>query len=254
MFEVESLVFGYDEKTILKNLSLSIREHKMVGIIGPNGSGKSTLLKCIYRVLKPQGTILFDGKNINDYSFRESAQKMAVVAQHNDSSFDFNVLDMVLIGRSPHKKFMERENHQDIEMAYDALRTVEMEDFANRSFSSLSGGEKQRIVLARALVQNTECLILDEPTNHLDIKHQLHFMQVAKNLDATVISAIHDLNIATMFCDYIFALKDGEIIEHGEPSAVIREDVIQKLYGVRCKVMMDKEYGQLHVLYLPEQH
>ncbi|MDO5095611.1 MAG: ABC transporter ATP-binding protein [Peptostreptococcaceae bacterium] len=249
MFEVKNLVFGYDDKNILKDISLTIRNYKMVGIIGPNGSGKSTLLKCIYRVLKPQGTILFDGKNLNDYSFRESAQKMAVVAQHNDSSFDFNVLEMVLIGRSPHKKFMERENHQDIEMAYDALRTVDMFDFANRSFSSLSGGEKQRIVLARALVQNTQCLILDEPTNHLDIKHQLHFMQVAKDLDATVISAIHDLNIATMYCDYIFALKDGEILDYGVPEKVINEDIIQKLYGVRAKVVMDEEIGKLHIMY-----
>ncbi len=249
MFEVKNLVFGYDDKNILKDISLTIQNYKMVGIIGPNGSGKSTLLKCIYRVLKPQGTILFDGKNLNDYSFRESAQKMAVVAQHNDSSFDFNVLEMVLIGRSPHKKFMERENHQDIEMAYDALRTVDMFDFANRSFSSLSGGEKQRIVLARALVQNTKCLILDEPTNHLDIKHQLHFMQVAKDLDATVISAIHDLNIATMYCDYIFALKDGEILDSGVPEKVINENLIQKLYGVRSKVMLDEEIGKLHIMY-----
>ena len=249
MFEVKNLVFGYDDKNILKDISLTIQNYKMVGIIGPNGSGKSTLLKCIYRVLKPQGTILFDGKNLNDYSFRESAQKMAVVAQHNDSSFDFNVLEMVLIGRSPHKKFMERENHQDIEMAYDALRTVDMFDFANRSFSSLSGGEKQRIVLARALVQNTKCLILDEPTNHLDIKHQLHFMQVAKDLDATVISAIHDLNIATMYCDYIFALKDGEILDSGIPEKVINEGIIQKLYGVRAKVVLDEEIGKLHIMY-----
>lgn len=249
MFEVKNLVFGYDEKNILKDISLTIRNYKMVGIIGPNGSGKSTLLKCIYRVLKPKGTILFDGKNLNDYSFRESAQKMAVVAQHNDSSFDFNVLEMVLIGRSPHKKFMEQENHQDIEMAYEALRTVDMEDFANRSFSSLSGGEKQRIVLARALVQNTQCLILDEPTNHLDIKHQLHFMQVAKDLDATVISAIHDLNIATMYCDYIFALKDGEILDYGIPEKIINEDIIHKLYGVRVKVVLDEEIGKLHIMY-----
>lgn len=250
MFELNHIVFGYDNKKILNDLSLTIRDHSMVGIIGPNGSGKSTLLKCMYRVLSPEkGTIYFDGKNLTDYSFKETAKKMAVVAQHHDSSFDFNVLEMVLIGRSPHKKFMERENKKDIDMAYDALRAVEMEGFADRNFSNLSGGEKQRILLARALVQNTDYLILDEPTNHLDIKHQLHFMQVAKGLKATVISAIHDLNIATMYCDFIFALKDGNILSFGTPEEVINEQTIEILYGVRAKVLLDEEIGKLHVMY-----
>ena len=250
MFELNHIVFGYDNKKILNDLSLTIRDHSMVGIIGPNGSGKSTLLKCMYRVLSPEkGTIYFDGKNLNDYSFKETAKKMAVVAQHHDSSFDFNVLEMVLIGRSPHKKFMERENKKDIDMAYDALRAVEMEGFSDRNFSNLSGGEKQRILLARALVQNTDYLILDEPTNHLDIKHQLHFMQVAKGLKATVISAIHDLNIATMYCDFIFALKDGNILSFGTPEEVINEQTIEILYGVKAKVLLDKEIGKLHVMY-----
>ena len=250
MFELNHIVFGYDNKKILNDLSLTIRDHSMVGIIGPNGSGKSTLLKCMYRVLSPEkGTIYFDGKNLNDYSFKETAKKMAVVAQHHDSSFDFNVLEMVLIGRSPHKKFMERENKKDIDMAYDALRAVEMEGFSDRNFSNLSGGEKQRILLARALVQNTDYLILDEPTNHLDIKHQLHFMQVAKGLKATVISAIHDLNIATMYCDFIFALKDGNILSFGTPEEVINEQTIEILYGVKAKVLLDEEIGKLHVMY-----
>ena len=250
MFELNHIVFGYDNKKILNDLSLTIRDHSMVGIIGPNGSGKNTLLKCMYRVLSPEkGTIYFDGKNLTDYSFKETAKKMAVVAQHHDSSFDFNVLEMVLIGRSPHKKFMERENKKDIDMAYDALRAVEMEGFADRNFSNLSGGEKQRILLARALVQNTDYLILDEPTNHLDIKHQLHFMQVAKGLKATVISAIHDLNIATMYCDFIFALKDGNILSFGTPEEVINEQTIEILYGVRAKVLLDEEIGKLHVMY-----
>ena len=250
MFELNHIVFGYDNKKILNDLSLTIRDHSMVGIIGPNGSGKSTLLKCMYRVLSPEkGTIYFDGKNLTDYSFKETAKKMAVVAQHHDSSFDFNVLEMVLIGRSPHKKFMERENKKDIDMAYDALRAVEMEGFSDRNFSNLSGGEKQRILLARALVQNTDYLILDEPTNHLDIKHQLHFMQVAKGLKATVISAIHDLNIATMYCDFIFALKDGNILSFGTPEEVINEQTIEILYGVKAKVLLDEEIGKLHVMY-----
>lgn len=249
VLDISSLSFNFGSKNILADIDLSIKNNGIVGIIGPNGSGKSTLLKCIYRVLKPKtGTIFIDGKNINDYQFKETAKKMAVVAQHNDTHFDFNVLEMVLIGRSPHKKFMERDSAEDIELAYKALEQVNMKDFAGRNFSSLSGGEKQRIILARALVQNTDCLILDEPTNHLDIKHQLHFMSLAKNLKITVISAIHDLNIAAMYCDKIYALKEGQIIASGSVNEVITEEVIKTLYDVEAKIIYDEE-KKPHVIF-----
>ena len=249
VLDISSLSFNFGSKNILADIDLSIKNNGIVGIIGPNGSGKSTLLKCIYRVLKPKtGTIFIDGKNINDYQFKETAKKMAVVAQHNDTHFDFNVLEMVLIGRSPHKKFMERDSAEDIELAYKSLEQVNMKDFADRNFSSLSGGEKQRIILARALVQNTDCLILDEPTNHLDIKHQLHFMSLAKNLKITVISAIHDLNIAAMYCDKIYALKEGQIIASGSVNEVITEEVIKTLYDVEAKIIYDEE-KKPHVIF-----
>ena len=249
VLDISSLSFNFGSKNILADIDLSIKDNGIVGIIGPNGSGKSTLLKCIYRVLKPKtGTIFIDGKNINDYQFKETAKKMAVVAQHNDTHFDFNVLEMVLIGRSPHKKFMERDSAEDIELAYKALEQVNMKDFADRSFSSLSGGEKQRIILARALVQNTDCLILDEPTNHLDIKHQLHFMSLAKDLKITVISAIHDLNIAAMYCNKIYALKEGQIIASGSVNEVITEEVIKTLYDVEAKIIYDEE-KKPHVIF-----
>ena len=249
VLDISSLSFNFGSKNILADIDLSIKDNGIVGIIGPNGSGKSTLLKCIYRVLKPKtGTIFIDGKNINDYQFKETAKKMAVVAQHNDTHFDFNVLEMVLIGRSPHKKFMERDSAEDIELAYKALEQVNMKDFADRNFSSLSGGEKQRIILARALVQNTDCLILDEPTNHLDIKHQLHFMSLAKDLKITVISAIHDLNIAVMYCDKIYALKEGQIIASGSVNEVITEEVIKTLYDVEAKIIYDEE-KKPHVIF-----
>lgn len=249
VLDISSLSFNFGSKNILADIDLSIKDNGIVGIIGPNGSGKSTLLKCIYRVLKPKtGTIFIDGKNINDYQFKETAKKMAVVAQHNDTHFDFNVLEMVLIGRSPHKKFMERDSAEDIELAYKALEQVNMKDFADRNFSSLSGGEKQRIILARALVQNTDCLILDEPTNHLDIKHQLHFMSLAKDLKITVISAIHDLNIAAMYCDKIYALKEGQIIAAGSVNEVITEEVIKTLYDVEAKIIYDEE-KKPHVIF-----
>ncbi len=252
ILDVKDLSFDVTNKRILSEINFNIEKRKIVGIIGPNGSGKSTFLKCIYRVLKPQhGVIMLDGKNIDDYTFKDTAKKMAVVAQHNDSQFDFNVLEMVLIGRAPHKKFMERDNAKDFELAEKALKAVDLQGFEDRNFSTLSGGEKQRIILARALVQETDCLILDEPTNHLDIKHQLHFMDIAKDLNVTVISAIHDLNIASMYCDTIYALKDGKILTSGSPEEVINEKTISDIFDVKSKVINDEDTGKLHVMFRP---
>ena len=184
---------------ILKGVSIEVSDKDFVGIIGPNGSGKSTLLKSIYRVLTPQsGTVFLDGNALNSYKPKESARKMAVVAQHNYYNFEFSVQDVVLMGRAPHKKAMERDNADDYRIVREALEKVNMGGFAQRSFSTLSGGEQQRVILARALAQQTQCLILDEPTNHLDIKYQLQLMDIVRSLRLTVVAAIHDLNIAAM--------------------------------------------------------
>ena len=208
-----------------------------MGIIGPNGSGKSTFLKCVYRILKPtSGEIFFNGKNIDELSFRQTALDLAVVAQHNFYSFDFNVLDVVLMGRSPHKKILERDNKKDYDIAYKSLEIVGLKDFAERSFTTLSGGEQQRVILARALTQETESLILDEPTNHLDIKYQLQIMDIVKSLNLTVIAAIHDLNIAAMYCDRLVALKDGQIVGAGKPKDLLTEKFIKDLYEVDTQI------------------
>ncbi|MBZ9634002.1 ABC transporter ATP-binding protein [Clostridium sp. FP1] len=237
---------------ILKGLSIHAKEKEFVGIIGPNGSGKSTLLKCVYRILRPStGAVFLDDKNIKGFSMKESAKKMAVVSQHNNYNFDFTVSDMVLMGRAPHKKFIEKDNAQDYKIMKESLEKVGMTDYAKRSFSSLSGGEKQRIILARALAQKTECLILDEPTNHLDIKYQLQFMAIIKELGVTVISAIHDLNIAALYCDKIYAMKAGKILKFGTPKEVLTEELIKSLYEVDAKVMEDEENGFLNIIYKP---
>ena len=204
----ENIRLSYGAQEILKGVSINGNTGEFIGIIGPNGSGKSTLLKCIYRILKPHaGQVFLDGEELSGISIRNSAKKMAVVAQHNYYNFDFSVMEVVLMGRAPHKKTMERDNAKDFQIAQKALETVEMEGFANRSFSTLSGGEQQRVILARALAQQTPCLILDEPTNHLDITHQIQLMKIVKNLKVTVISAVHDLNIAAMFCDRLYVGK-----------------------------------------------
>lgn len=240
------------ENHILKGLDIDVEKKEFVGIIGPNGSGKSTLLKCIYRVLKPhKGTIFLDEKNIKDFSIKETSKKMAVVSQHNNYNFDFTVGEMVLMGRSPRKKFIEKDNKKDYEIMEESLEKVGMKDYAKRSFSTLSGGEKQRIILARALAQKTEFLILDEPTNHLDIKYQLQFMSTVKSLGITVVAAIHDLNMAALYCDKIYAMKSGEIVRCGTPKEVLTKNIIRTLYEVEVKVIEDEETGILNIVYKP---
>ena len=206
--KAEDIKLSYGAEAILKGVSMEAGNREFVGLIGPNGSGKSTLLKCVYRVLSPdKGAVFLDGKPLKDMNYKTSARSLGVVAQHNYYNFDFSVREVVLMGRAPHKKALERDNAKDYQIVEEALQRVQMEQFADRSFSTLSGGEQQRVILARALAQQTPALILDEPTNHLDITHQLQLLKIVKKLDATVISAIHDLNIAAMFCDRIYVLK-----------------------------------------------
>ena len=236
---------------IIKGMSVEIKEKEFVGILGPNGSGKSTLLKCIYRVLHPKsGEVQLNGKAIQAYSVKESAREMAVVAQHNYYNFDFSVQDVVLMGRSPHKKAMERDNANDFGIVLESLEKVGMKEFRDRSFSTLSGGEQQRVILARALAQKTNCLVLDEPTNHLDIKYQLQLMDIVSSLNLTVVSAIHDLNIAAMYCDKIFVVKDGKIVAFGTPEEVLTKEFIKEVYEVDVELLKDQD-GLLHILYRP---
>lgn len=247
--DIEAVLGG---NSILKGVSLEVEPGEFVGIIGPNGSGKSTLLKCIYRVLKPQaGVVRLDGTDMASLSYRKSAQAIAVLAQHNYYNFEFSVEDVVLMGRSPHKRAMERDNAEDYAIVAQALHTVGMETMAKRSFSTLSGGEQQRVILARALAQQTPCLILDEPTNHLDITYQLELMDIVQGLGRTVVSAIHDLNIAAMYCTRLFVMQQGKLVASGTPEEVLTPELISRVYGVRAQVFRD-EAGFLRILYYPE--
>ena len=245
---VEALLSG---NHILKGIDLDTGDRELVGVIGPNGSGKSTLLKCIYRVLKPtKGAVYLDGNPLDSYSYRDSARRIAVVAQHNYYNFEFAVKDVVLMGRSPHKRALDRDTAEDWQIVAESLETVGMTAFADRSFSTLSGGEQQRVILARALAQRTPCLILDEPTNHLDIKYQLQLMDLVRGLDRTVIAAVHDLNIAAMYCDRLFAVKDGRIVGQGRPEELLTREFIREVYEVDAQIMTDGD-GRLHILFHP---
>lgn len=236
---------------ILRGIDFEANKGEFVGIIGPNGSGKSTLLRCLYRVLTPsEGAVFLDGKELSSYRVKESAQKLAVVAQHNYYNFEFSVRDVVMMGRAPHKRALDRDTAEDYQIMRQSLKAVGMQEFEERSFSTLSGGEQQRIILARALAQQTPCLILDEPTNHLDIKYKLWLMDIVRNLDCTVISAVHDLNIAAMYCDRLYAMKQGKVIAQGTPHELLTPDLIRELYEVDAEVSIDGK-GQLRIFYCP---
>ena len=248
--ETKKLEFSINENKILKGIDINVENKEFVGIIGPNGSGKSTLLKCLYRNLRPsKGAIYLDDINIKNISTKDSAKKIGVVAQHNHNDFDFSVLDIVLMGRNPYKKIMERDTEKDYDIVYSAIDKVNIRHLINRSFNSLSGGEQQRVMLARALAQDTKCLILDEPTNHLDIKYQLQLMSIVKNLDIEVIAAIHDLNIASMYCDKIYVLKDGVIVDYGTPKQVLTKELIKEVYGVNCEILEDRNDNFINIVF-----
>ena len=246
---LDNLKMTFDERTVLNNISLNIKKNKFTGIIGPNGSGKSTLLKSMYRILQPtEGFIYIDGKELSKYSIRETAQKQAVLAQHNYYNFDFEVLDVVLMGRSPYKKAMEQDNAEDYLLAKESLKIVGMEAFMHSNFSVLSGGEQQRVMLARALTQNTQCLILDEPTNHLDIKYQIQLLNIVKTRGLTILAAIHDLNMAAMYCDEIIAMRNGCILKTGTPEDVFTKEFIYDVFEVQTEIIRRAD-GRLTIIY-----
>ncbi|MCE9676668.1 ABC transporter ATP-binding protein [Paraclostridium bifermentans] len=249
--QVKNLEFSIDKKEILKDISFEIPKGSFVGIIGPNGSGKSTILKNIYRLYKPDsGQILLDNKNLLNMKDKDCAKEIAVLAQESNSQFDFTVEQIVKMGRYPYKSVFEDYSKKDLDMVTDMLKRVGLEDYVGRSFSKLSGGEKQRTLIARALVQDTEFLILDEPTNHLDIGYQIQLMDLVKSLNITTLSAIHDMNMASMYCDYLIVMKDGKIKNCGSIKEVITEKMLKEIFGVNAYVGVNPMNNKLQVSFM----
>lgn len=238
------------KREIVKQVCLEVKDNHFVGLLGPNGSSKTTLLKSIYRVLKPSaGLVTLDDVDIQKLAYRDTARRMGVISQFTVMNFDFSVEEVVLMGRGPHKTAFSRDTEEDYRIAEDALRRVDMLAFRDRSFNTLSGGEKQRILLARALAQQVELLILDEPTNHLDIKYQIQIMDVVKGLGVGVLAALHDLNLTLLYCDYVYVLKEGQIVAHGKTEDVITERLIREVYEVECAVQRHPKNGRLYVTF-----
>ncbi|MBY7142306.1 ABC transporter ATP-binding protein [Virgibacillus sp. NKC19-3] len=249
--DVDHVSFSIQEKQIISDIHFQAKSGQLVGIIGPNGCGKSTLLKNIYRLYKPDcGRIMLDHKNMNEIPSKEVAQKLAVVSQEPAGIFDFSVREIVLMGRAPHKKMMESDSLKDQNIAEKALHQVGLDSYGDRSITTLSGGEKQRVMVARALTQQARVLVLDEPTNHLDIDHQLQLMDLVKTLNVTVITALHDLNMASSYCDWIYVMNHGEIVKSGTPETVLTEAILQEVFRVNTHIIKHPITGKTHITFL----
>lgn len=240
MIETKKLAFKYHgSHVILRNVSFSLEAGHCLALLGNNGAGKSTLLKCLIRILEPKADMLMvSGQNIFKMKRNQIAKCMTYVDQHNEVN-ELTVFDAVLLGRRPYIKMEPSE--EDIAIVHEVMRRMELEDYALRYMSELSGGELQKVVLARALAQQPKVLLLDEPTANLDLYNQHEVMrtvcEIAKDDHILVIVAIHDLNLAVRYCDRFLFIRDGRVYRFGDAS-IITEEVISAVYGIPVKIRM----------------
>ena len=248
--EVNEVAVQIASQRIVEEVSLAVAPGEIVGLIGPNGSGKSTLLRSIYRLLKPAaGYVQLGGDDVWQLSAREAARRTGVVVQETPSDFDFTVREVVEMGRTPHKGLLEADNQRDMAIVTDALRRVNMSAFGERSFNTLSGGEKQRVLVARALAQEPKLLVLDEPTNHLDIRYQLEILNLVRDLGITTLVTLHDLNLAATYCHRLYLLAEGRIVTAGTPEEVLTPDWVRTVYGVTAVSSPHSVTGKLHLVF-----
>jgi iron complex transport system ATP-binding protein len=225
--------FGYGRALVLDGVEVAVGPGRVVGLIGPNGSGKTTLLRTLYAALTPRaGLVTLDERPIGDLKPRELARRLAVVAQEGSGELPLTVADTVLLGRAPHLTTFQRPGRDDHRIAAAALTRVGVRHLADRVFAGLSGGEKQRVLIARALAQRADHLLLDEPTNHLDIRYQHEVLQLVRRLGVTTVVVLHDLNLAARYCDELVLLDTGRVAAAGTPDAVLRPEVLEPVYGI----------------------
>ena len=236
---------------IVEGVSLHVESGELVGLIGPNGSGKSTLLRTVYRLLRPvAGYVRVGEDDVWKMSARESAQRTGVVVQEAPSDFEFTVREIVEMGRTPHKGRFTNDTREDMAIVEQALQRVRMNSFADRQYQTLSGGEKQRVLVARALAQQPKVLVLDEPTNHLDIHYQLEILDLVRALGLTTLVTLHDLNLAAAYCQRLYLLKQGSIVADGSPETVLTPTLIREVFNVDAVVGQHPITGSLQLSFV----
>ncbi|NJP99626.1 ABC transporter ATP-binding protein [Streptomyces zingiberis] len=225
------------DRTVVDGITLTLSPGETLGLLGPNGSGKSTLLRLLAGVLAPgAGVVRLDGRPLPEIGRRAAARRIATVEQHTDTRTELTVRDVVALGRLPHRRAWTPGTAADENAVTEALRRTGLTGRAGQSWHTLSGGERQRTQIARALAQEPRELLLDEPTNHLDIQHQLDLLDLVAGLPVTTVIALHDLNLAAMYCDRLLVLRDGRAVTEGTPAEVLTPALIERVYGVRSEV------------------
>ena len=248
---IENTTFSYglSEKNLLDGINLNIEKGKFIGILGPNGCGKSTLLKVILKYLNPkEGIIKIENKELKEYTQSELAEILSFVPQKSSLTMPLTVEDVVYMGRVPYMKNkwtgFDREDREKVEKIMQMLK---IDKFKNRVIFSLSGGEFQRVLLARALAQNTNIMLLDEPTSALDMNYALEIMRLTsyfvQNESLTAVMVLHDLNLASMYCDSIILLKNGKIAYEGTPKELFRPEILEEIYGFNCEVIENNGFS-----------
>ncbi len=245
--EVKSLEFAYDSEQILNNISFTVEKGDFIGLIGPNGSGKSTLLKLVGGVLTcPENAVQVNQHPINHINKKELARVISWVPQEHPMVFPFTIQEIVLMGRHPYLSPLSFEGEEDYKIARQAMETTNTSQFSDRYFNEISGGEKQRVMLASAIAQEPEIMLLDEPTSALDLKYQVQILNILKHLNEdkniTLILAMHDLNLASRYCRRLILLNEGAIVRDGNPEEVLKKEVIENVYDINVNLhLLDGE-------------
>ena len=250
--DFEDVSFAYGTQPVLRGLTLRVEPGELTALLGPNGSGKTTWVRLAAGSLVPaRGIVRLFGHDLGALGAAERARTVAVVPQESPLEFEFRVHEIVAMGRSPHQGLLGFESEEDRRIVGEALRATGMETFAGRPLAALSGGEKQRVVLARALAQRPRLLLLDEPTAHLDLKHRLAIYALLERLHGEGMTAVvvsHDLNLAAAHCQRLVLFKDGEVFADGPPRQVLRPDVLREVYEVELEVREDGSRGRPFVV------
>ena len=257
MLRVDNVSFGYTTRRgpafTLDDVSVDVARGSLTGILGPNGCGKTTLLSLMAGVQRPErGTVTLDGTDLARMTRRQVAQRIASVPQETHPAFDYSVMEMVLMGRHPHLGPLALEGPADIAIAQDMLASTGTAHLSERAYMTLSGGEKQRVVIAGALAQSPELLLLDEPTASLDLGFQLDIARLLQRLNrergVTMVLATHDLNLAASLCTHVVMLREGRVLAHGVTADVLNAAMVRALYGVEADVRFHEDAGHLTVV------
>jgi len=256
--QISQVYFSYLDGLVLHDINLSIRAGEMVGLLGPNGSGKTTLIKLVCGILKPgRGEIRLDGSSLSRLSRKSVARSLAVVPQQFHIPFAFTVSEVVMLGRIPFLKAFAEESKVDRQFVANALELVGISELKERRFDELSGGERQKVILAMALAQQPRLLLLDEPIVHLDIAHQVEILELVKGFNMeqglTVIGAMHDLNLAALYFDRLVLLKEGRVWADGAPAQVLTEDIIREVFSASVRVQPHPTAGVPHIVVIPKE-